>query len=527
MSETAPKKKGGRPATGSVDWSESHGCWVVRVTMPDGSRQPVKMPGIPKEERERALYLGKVTSKRVRQLGAVPEAARETVNEYAARWLEARAGRVASVRDNKGHLTTHILPVLGTVEMAKVKREDIERVVGALDAKVRAGDISAKTAGNAWGTLSKLFDDATNAKPAEGLRCLQSDPTSGVRGPDDNDADKLLQFLYPSEFLAFVSCEDVPLAWRRNVAIAVYLCLRDGEQRALKWPNVDLEHGVITVAERFDRRTNEDRDGTKGGAARQIPIHPHLLPLLEAMHEESGGTGYVCDMPSLRDMARGLRRWLRRAGVEREALHYGNTVSKALRWHDCRATGLTWLALENRSASEIRDIAGHTQTAMTDRYVRSAGVLRGGRFGLPFPTLPTALLESSEVLAEKRQNPPVLAEGFPDTAIISTTSWRGGRDSKTAETLGKSTGQIGHDPGNMAADVIVSGESGAPNSGGNTPALADSDPIEGALARALDAATAAGQWAMVAEIVSAIQARRQRSGAGLVAPRSKTRPRGA
>jgi integrase len=172
---------------------------------------------------------------------------------------------------------------------------------------------------------------------------------------------------YSSEFAAFVACEDVPLARRRNTAIAVYLCLRDGEQRALKWPAVDLEHGVVTIQETFDRRENEDREGTKSGAARVVPIRPELLSLLEAMHEESGGEGYVCSLPSLRDMARGLRRWLKRAKVERAQLHAETSVSKALRWHDLRATGATWLAVEGRGPTEIRDVLGHTQTSMTDR----------------------------------------------------------------------------------------------------------------------------------------------------------------
>ena len=425
----APKRKGGRPATGSVEWSEELACWTVRVTVAGKRMAPIEMPGIPREDEERAKYMGRVTSKRCRALGAVPETSRETVNEYATRWLEAREGRVASVRDNRGHLNVHVLPIIGTVAMGQVTRENIEAVVSSLDAKVRDGQISAKTAQNAWGTMSKLFDDATNAKPAEGLRCLSSDPTDNVRGPDDDDADKLLQFLYPSEFTAFVSCPHVPLTWRRNVAIAVYLCLRDGEQRALKWTAVDLEHGVISVVERFDRRTGEDREGTKSGAARQIPIHANLIPLLEAMHEESDGEGYVCEMPSLRDMARGLRRWLRNAGIEREALHFGTTVSKACRWHDLRASGLTWLAVEGRSPSEIRDIAGHSQTQMTDRYVRSAAVLRGGRFGSPFPALPGSLLEAPEVLVEFRLSQPKLEANYSE-------SLRGGRGSKTM-LLGK------------------------------------------------------------------------------------------
>lgn len=345
----------------------------------------------------------------------------ETVEKYAGRWLKAREGRIASTRDNKGHLESHILPVLGPLPMAGIARADVERFVGALDAKVRAGEIGAKTAKNVWGTCSKMFDDATNAKPAEGLRCLAADPTSGVRGPDDNDADKLLQFLYPSEFAAFVNCVDVPVRWRRNAAIAVYLCLRDGEQRALKWPAVDLEHGVVTILETFDRRTSADREGTKSGAARIVQIRPELLPLLEAMHKESGGEGYVCELPSLRDMARGLRRYLKKAKVERAQLHTGTTVSKQLRWHDLRATGATWLAVEGKGPTEIRDVLGHTQTSMTDRYMRSAAMLRGGRFGEVFPPLPASLGVSRDWPTDW-PNP-------PEATAMYSKQLRGGRDS--------------------------------------------------------------------------------------------------
>jgi hypothetical protein len=53
---------------------------------------------------------------------------------------------------------------------------------------------------------------------------------------------------------------------------------------------------------------------------------------------------------------------------------------------------LAWLAVEGASPTMIRDVAGHTQTSMTDRYMRSAAILRGGRFGRPFPPLPRGLL---------------------------------------------------------------------------------------------------------------------------------------
>ena len=59
-----------------------------------------------------------------------------------------------------------------------------------------------------------------------------------------------------------------------------------------------------------------------------------------------------------------------------------------VRWHDLRATCGTWLAVAGRSSTEIRDVLGHTQVSMTDRYMREATAVRGGGFGEPFPTLP-------------------------------------------------------------------------------------------------------------------------------------------
>ena len=398
----------GTPRTGTLEpaWTDKDGRtrYTAKIRLGDGTRFRRHVPlekcvskekakgwaeWLQEQEDANGAILAAKIAERAAETGVSPSSeGGETVAQYAKRWLLARKGRVRRLRDNRAHLEHHVLPVLGPLLMARVARPDVERFVDALDAKVRKGELGAKSAKNIWGTCTRLFRDAAFAKPSTGLRRLQVDPTRDVQGPEDDQQDKLLQFLYPSEFSTFVACEDVPRAWRRNVAVAVYLCLRDGEQRALRWPSVDLVHGVVTIGETFDRRTGKAREGTKGGAARQVPIPAELLPLLQAMHDQAKGKGLVCDLPSLRDMARGLRRYLDRAGVTRRALHTGTSASKPCRWHDLRATGLTWMAVRGDSATSIRDVAGHTQTSMTDRYMRQAGVLRGGRFGEVFPALP-------------------------------------------------------------------------------------------------------------------------------------------
>lgn len=101
--------------------------------------------------------------------------------------------------------------------------------------------------------------DAVSSK-VNALRVRADDPTTNVEGPDRGE-EKSKPFLYPSEFLAFVSCAAVPLKWRRAVALAVYLYPRDGELRILQWEDgdVDLDHGTIHIHRSWDRRAREAR----------------------------------------------------------------------------------------------------------------------------------------------------------------------------------------------------------------------------------------------------------------------------
>lgn len=83
-------------------------------------------------------------------------------------------------------------------------------------------------------------------------------------------------------------------------------------------------------------------------------------------------------------MARGLRRWLQRAGIDRPELYETTMTSKAITWHDLRATGATWLAVRGEQPLTIMQRCGHDDIETTMRYVRLAEAVRGG-FGEPFP----------------------------------------------------------------------------------------------------------------------------------------------
>jgi integrase len=371
------------------------GLWQGVVTLPDGRRK--RLPPFPKGT-SRAMAEEKTahwTEKR-HELDAPkrdPRALKpsESNDPWVKTWLADRVKRGHTNTSNEAtSYRKYIAPALKDKPVKDWTADDMAGLCEALDGKVQAGKISWKTAANIWGVATSMCDDACSAKTqALKVRARDDNPAKGVRGPDVG-AKKLKQFLYPSEVSTFLACADVPLLWRRTVAIAVYAYLRDGELRALSWADVDLKHRTIHVHQARD--ATGAINATKGMQDRRFGIEPALLPLLRAMHKEAGGAGLVLPVYPVADhTARSLRAWLKRAKVERPALHEQSATRKAITFHDCRATGLTWMAVRGDDPLKIRQRAGHQDLATTQGYIRLAESVGEG-FGQPFPDLPKALL---------------------------------------------------------------------------------------------------------------------------------------
>jgi len=156
-----------------------------------------------------------------------------------------------------------------------------------------------------------------------------------------------------------------------------------------QWEDLDLEHGTIHLHRARDRVSGEDKS-TKSKQARRFSLEPSILPLLRTMHAEaeqegSGPTDHVVELTSERDLARGLKRWLPKAGVNRPELYTTDATRQAIRFHDLRATGITWMAVRGDPPQVIQSRAGHTDYATTLGYIREAETLATG-FGKVFPS---------------------------------------------------------------------------------------------------------------------------------------------
>ena len=488
---------------------EEAGHYVVRCSAPDGSRPLFHLDPSPKSskaEAEARKLAGEITERLwATGLAATPKRGRGaaliepagTGREWWARYLDYREQR--GLTSVGGTYRKHILPVLDLAWEA-VERSHCELLRDALDAKVERGDIEPKTAFNAWAVFRTAAKTAAGRWSKDKRRTLavrNDDPSEGVIGPDYDPADtKQLQWLYPREVLAIASCEAVPLDVRRRIVLSTYLCVRAGELKALTWDKLDLERGVVIVNQAYSRekkRVKSTKSGARG--SRRYSVEAEALPLLRALRDEADGPNVVSMSPQKR-WAPEVREALEAAGVARPELTQTTAHSKQLRFHDLRATGLTWMALRGDSPVQIQHVAGHTDFKTTKKYIDAAGTVDLLPGEVVFPPLPDCLVTTllSQKLSQIAQVPEIMVEapGIEPGAKIQKQ---------------RKNSCFRHD---APSEELSQGDRKCLKS--RTPVTAcDSflDPIETALAEALTRATEAREWATVRALAEELKARRE------------------
>jgi len=190
-------------------------------------------------------------------------------------------------------------------------------------------------------------------------------------------------YLRPDEDAALLGCTKrgsdgalaVPL-WRR-----VYWGFlsregtREGEAIELRWGDVDLKHGGVTL------------DENKSDDPRAWALDPSVTEALRAwakvhpLSEEGKATPpktarvFVTAEGEALDPAhlpRTLRADLIAAGVDRPELHATTKARLRLRVHDLRGTFVTVSLANGATESWISDRTGHKSSAMINRYKRAA-----------------------------------------------------------------------------------------------------------------------------------------------------------
>lgn len=141
------------------------------------------------------------------------------------------------------------------------------------------------------------------------------------------------------------------------VALAIATGARRGELLNLRWPDVDMQRGMLTFHE------------TKNGERRSVPLSRYARELLAERGKVrridtdlvfAGRTGHALHCEKRFDVAR------TRAGL------------KDFRFHDLRHTAASELAMNGATLAEIAEVLGHKTLQMVRRYAHlTEGHTRG------------------------------------------------------------------------------------------------------------------------------------------------------
>jgi integrase len=148
--------------------------------------------------------------------------------------------------------------------------------------------------------------------------------------------------------------------WRTMILVALRTGMRIGELLALRWEDVDLNAGRITVR----RNVVWGYVGTpKSGKPREIPLSNDALAALKS-HRHLRGPLVFCDdgghMLTEGEVRHPLWRACKRAGL------------RQITWHVCRHTFASHLVMRGVPIKAVQELMGHSTILITMRYAHLA-----------------------------------------------------------------------------------------------------------------------------------------------------------
>jgi len=306
-----------------------------------------------KAEKFCALRLSEV------ERGEYAQSAKITLAQFGQQYLDyARANKRSWLRDEQ--IMTHLNTAMGAAQLGDIGALQIERY--KLDRLKQS--VSPATVNREVALLKHLFNMAEvwqlfcGRNPVRGVKFLEEDNLQ-VRSLSEAEEEQLLQCCSPY-------LQDM-------VTFAINTGLRLGEILNLRWEEVDLEHAVIKMLVRKNRRMLE------------VPLNDEAVAVMNGWcglrkceyvfyNPETGG--------QWRDLWLGLKKACRKAGL------------KDVTWHTFRHTFASRLTRNGADLVTVKELLGHSSVSVTMRYAhtnceakrRAVGLI--ARNGAKMVTLP-------------------------------------------------------------------------------------------------------------------------------------------
>ena len=287
-----------------------------------------------------------------------PDAGRELLRDYGARWVTERAGlRPRTRRLYEGLFRLHISPGLGVLLLTDIT-----------PARVRTGRADLLGTGLGEVTVAKAYRLLkTMLGTAVADRVLRSNPCQ-IRGASTERIAERPVLTLPQ---VTALTEALPERFRLLVVLGTFCSLRWGELAALTRDGVDLERGLVdvrvTLVELADGRLVTGPPKSAAGR-RVVAVPPSLVPVVAAHLGTFVGPGPT-DL--VFTGAKGAA--LRRSNFQK---HWVAALASAdvprVHFHDLRHTGNTLTAHSGATLSDLMARMGHSSTRAARIYLHTS-----------------------------------------------------------------------------------------------------------------------------------------------------------
>lgn len=290
-----------------------------------------------------------------REAGTVADLASRYLTDYAEVYKKAR-----SVETDRSNIENHVLPLIGSIRVKDITRQDIDRMKLAIRDGKSARKLKAKPRGRrvikggegianrVVALTSKMFACAVewglrDDNPARGIRKFEERRKD--RFLDEQEIDRLLKVLDAAD-----ASRTVPIAGTTAIRVLLFTGMRYSEVMELKWGEVDASRQCFRLA---DSKTG----------ARVIPYGQAVADALKAL---SRGTSQEYVFPgSKAEKPLALRRvWYR---LRDEA-----KIDASATLHTLRHTFASWSVMRGLSLHQVGAVLGHKSPQTTMRYADHA-----------------------------------------------------------------------------------------------------------------------------------------------------------
>lgn len=324
--------------------------WRYRkwIQLKDGTRQ--RISGTPSINTKSAAEAAERTH--IERALAGESSAKEvpTLGEFAPKFLAIAAlrNKPSEVQSKEQILRKHLVPAFGHLRLDAIDFAMIQDYASAKavdDPVAKLKKLANKSINNHLAVLRRLFAVAKKRGLIAGIPEFEwlDEPKPPFDFLDFEEADRLIAKANEPE-------------WATMIVVALKTGLRIGELMALRWEDVDLVKGLLTVR----RSVTRGIIGTpKSGKERSVPLGDMALAALKA-HRHLRGELVFCDMKG------GILRWAkcewpldracRRAGL------------RLISWHVLRHSFASHLVMRGAPLRVVQELLGHSDMTMTLRY---------------------------------------------------------------------------------------------------------------------------------------------------------------